>query len=110
MFGGPRIPEIGPHEIASDAFLLDVREDDEWQAGRIDGAVHVPLMTLPERLDDLPRDRQIVVVCRVGGRSAQATGYLLQQGWDAINLGGGMAAWEAAGRPMTADGDDPYVL
>jgi rhodanese-related sulfurtransferase len=110
MFGGPRIPEIGVAELPDGAFILDVREDDEWQAGRIDGAVHVPLMTVPDRLGEIPQDRPVVVVCRVGGRSAQATHYLIQAGHDAVNLGGGMMAWAAAGRPMIGDGPDPYVV
>jgi len=90
--------------------VLDVREDDEWAAGHIAGAVHIPLQELPGRLADLP-DGQTLVVCKVGGRSAQAVGYLAQQGYEVVNLAGGMLDWQAAGRPMVAEtGQEPFVL
>jgi rhodanese-related sulfurtransferase len=101
--------------VPADALLLDVREDDEWAAGHIDGAVHVPMMQLPQRLryepGPLTPEAPIVVVCKVGGRSAQVTAWLRHQGYDAANLAGGMLAWEEAGRPMQADdGGAPRVL
>ncbi|MEP9384315.1 rhodanese-like domain-containing protein [Nocardioides sp. KR10-350] len=90
--------------------VLDVREDDEWEAGHIDGAVHIPLSELPARLGDVP-EGQTLVVCKAGGRSAQAVLYLAQQGYDVVNLAGGMLDWEAAGRPMVSEtGDAPSVL
>jgi len=90
--------------------VLDVREDDEWAAGHIAGAVHVPLSELPARLGDVP-EGQTLVVCKAGGRSARAVMYLAQQGYDVVNLAGGMLDWEAAGRPMVSEtGEDPYVL
>ena len=92
------------NEVPDGAFLLDVREDDEWTAGHIPGAVHVPMMEVPARTDELPDDRDVVVVCRVGSRSAQVVAYLHQQGWTrAINLDGGMTSWDAAGRPMVSE-------
>jgi rhodanese-related sulfurtransferase len=105
------VPSASVHEVSDDAFLLDVREDDEWTAGHIPGAVHVPMMEIPARTDEVPDDRDVVVVCRVGSRSAQVVAYLRQQGWDrAINLDGGMTAWEAAGRPMVSeDGGAAHV-
>jgi rhodanese-related sulfurtransferase len=91
--------------------VLDVREDDEWAAGHIEGARHIPLMQVPARFAELPSDRQVLVVCRVGSRSAQATAYLQAQGVQAVNLAGGMVAWAQAGRPMVSDvADVPYVL
>lgn len=86
--------------------VLDVREDDEWAAGHIDGAVHIPLAELPARLADVPSD-QTLVVCKAGGRSARAVAYLHQQGYDVVNLAGGMLDWEAAGRPMVSETDEP---
>lgn len=86
------------------AFLLDVREDDEWRAGRAPDAVHVPLQTLPGRLQEIPTDRPVAVICRSGHRSAQATGWLRGQGYAATNVAGGMQAWAAAGLPMAGDG------
>jgi rhodanese-related sulfurtransferase len=93
--------EVGPEEadglIRAGALLLDVREDDEWDAGHVSGAAHIPLGHLAERLDELPGDRQVVVVCRSGVRSARATAFLATSGFDAVNLAGGMRAWAAAG-------------
>ena len=99
------VPDPLPDGLA----ILDVREDDEWAAGHIDGALHIPLRELPARLADLPAT-QTLVVCKVGGRSAQAVAYLAQQGYDVVNLDGGMLDWEAAGRPMVSEtGQAPYV-
>ncbi|HYG92868.1 MAG TPA: rhodanese-like domain-containing protein [Nocardioides sp.] len=98
-----------PDPLPEDLAVLDVREDDEWTAGHIDGALHVPLRELPARLADIP-PTQTLVVCKVGGRSAQAVAYLAQQGYDVVNLDGGMLDWEAAGRPMVSEtGEPPYV-
>ena len=113
MFGRPGIPSVQPREVAADAFLLDVREDDEWRAGHVDGARHVPLMELQARVGELPQGAPITVVCRVGGRSAQATAWLVQQGYDAVNLDGGLVAWASDGRALVCDADngtDPFVL
>lgn len=105
----PEIPEIDPSgvpdELPAGVVVLDVREDDEWAAGHIPGAQHVPLQQVPHRLGELTPDARVLVVCKVGGRSAQATAYLRAHGFDAINLAGGMQAWQAARRPMEADGD-----
>jgi rhodanese-related sulfurtransferase len=101
------IPELDvtavPAELPVGLVVLDVREDDEWRAGHISGAVHIPLMQVPQRVSDLPSDRQILVVCKAGGRSAKATAVLQQQGYDAVNLAGGMLAWEQAQRAMVSD-------
>jgi len=100
-----------PDPLPEGVTVLDVREPVEWHHGRIDGAVHVPLTQVPGRLEELPRDRQLLVVCKVGGRSAQATAFLREKGFEAINLAGGMLEWSAAGRPMVGDGDgDPLVV
>jgi rhodanese-related sulfurtransferase len=100
------VPDPLPEGLA----VLDVREPAEWAHGHIEGAQHVPLMELPQRLADLPQG-QTLVVCKVGGRSAQAVGYLLEQGYDVVNLDGGMLEWEAAGRPMVSDtGQPPQVV
>ena len=105
------MPSVSVDGLPADAFLLDVREDDEWAAGHAPDATHVPMMQVPARLDEIPRDRDVVVVCRVGGRSAQVVGYLLHNGFDrVINLDGGMQDWAAAGRAMVSeDGGVPRV-
>lgn len=112
MFGGaPRIPTIGVEALPGDAYLIDVREDDEWAAGRAPDAHHIALGDVPARLGDVPDDRAIYVVCKAGGRSAQATKFLLDAGREAVNVAGGMLAWEAASRPMVTDsGQTPYVV
>jgi rhodanese-related sulfurtransferase len=80
--------------------LVDVREDDEWQAGHIEGAQHIPLGQLGDRLAELPTGRRIVAVCRSGGRSGAAVRGLRQLGYDAENLDGGVTAWSKAGLPL----------
>ncbi len=99
-----------PSPLPAELVVLDVREDDEWQAGHIEGALHIPLGALPQRLADVPDEQQVLVVCRVGARSAHATQFLTVHGRRAANLRGGMLAWESAHRPMVADGAGaPYI-
>ncbi|MFD0901216.1 rhodanese-like domain-containing protein [Actinomadura sediminis] len=107
MFGDD-VPAVPAAEVPQDAYLLDVREQDEWDAGHAPEAVHIPMGRLSDRAAEIPRDREVFVICRSGGRSAQVTVALNQAGWLARNVDGGMQAWAAAGRPMEADGD-PYV-
>ncbi|MDR6906897.1 queuine tRNA-ribosyltransferase [Agromyces sp. 3263] len=88
------------------AHILDVREPDEVAQARIEGAQHIPLGSLVERLAEVPRDRTVYVLCHVGGRSAQATQYLESEGFDAVNVTGGIVGWYRAGLPVTlGDGD-----
>lgn len=76
--------------------LLDIREPQEVAAGAIEGSVHIPMNTIPNNLDKLPKDKPLVVMCHVGGRSAQVTHWLRAQGYDnAVNLDGGIVAWSA---------------
>lgn len=78
------------------AFILDVREPEEWSAGHIPASTLIPLDELAERMDEIPRDAVIVVVCRMGVGSAQAGKMLLNAGYEQVNsLQGGMAAWQA---------------
>ena len=111
MTGIPTVAIGGvPDPLPEGLHVLDVREDVEWQRGHVEGATHIPLRELPGRLSDVPVG-QTLVVCKVGGRSAQAAAYLLQQGHDVVNLDGGMLDWEAAGRPMVSEtGTDPIVV
>jgi len=89
-----------PEALPADLVVLDVREVHEWEAGHIDGAVHIPLGGLADRRGELDTQTQTVVVCHLGGRSARATAYLVHNGFNAVNLDGGMEGWETAGRPM----------
>ncbi|BDZ60037.1 hypothetical protein GCM10025872_36940 [Barrientosiimonas endolithica] len=98
---GAMTDEIVPQDIADDAVVLDVREQDEWDAGHAPNAIHVPLGDLPTRLDDVPAtDATLPVVCRSGGRSGRAVAWLSQQGYDVVNVDGGMKAWAQAGKPV----------
>lgn len=102
--------EVPAPEVPDDAWLLDVREPDEWQAGHVPGAVHIPLRQLSLRSGEIPRDETIYVICRSGHRSARVVQALAGAGWQAVNVGGGMHDWAAAGRPMISDtGSDPIV-
>lgn len=75
--------------------LLDVRETHEWETGRLDGAQHIPLRQVPARLGELPREREIIVYCRMGGRSANAQQLLRANGFENVrNLIGGITAWK----------------
>ena len=77
--------------------LLDVRTDDEWAGGRITGSVHIPMDQLMQRLDELDR---VVCICAVGARSARVAQFLNAQGREAVNLDGGLYAWEDSGLPL----------
>jgi len=79
--------------------VLDVRNPKELAQGRIEGSVNIPLNHLRERMHELPRDRKVLVHCAGGYRSSIAAGLLQQQGYDVIELTGGMGAWDAAGLP-----------
>jgi rhodanese-related sulfurtransferase len=106
--GRPEVDVEGAEQLlATGAFLLDVREDDEWAAGHAPGATHVPLGQLEAQLDTLPRDRTIVCICRSGARSGRATDALLPLGFDIVNLVGGSQAWAASGRPFVTDAGSP---
>jgi rhodanese-related sulfurtransferase len=102
----PDLPTVTVTDVPEGATILDVREDDEWEAGHVAGSVHVPLSGLPARAGEIP-DGPLVVACKGGGRSAQVTAWLRGQGRDATNLAGGLMAWEAAGKPLVTDTGDP---
>ena len=90
-----------PAVLPEDAVLLDVREQDEWDAGHAPGAVHIPLGDLPVRYGELDADASVLVICHSGGRSARATQRLNEAaGLEATNLDGGIVAWAGAGLPV----------
>lgn len=108
------VPEVSADEgadlVEEGALLLDVRNDDEWAAGHAPDAVYVTMQQISERLDELPRDRTIVAICRSGARSAHVTQFLVEQGFDAVNLYGGMQAWAASGREVVRDDGKPGTV
>ena len=95
-------------EVDPDAYLLDVRELDEWDAGHAPGAHFVPMMEIPARMAEVPTEADVVVVCRSGSRSGQVVWYLMGKGWDNVrNLDGGMQSWAAAGREVVSEDGRP---
>ena len=96
---------VTPQEAAArEALFLDVREPYEWAAGHISGALHIPIGQIQARIGEVDRDRQVIVVCQIGQRSALVADFLDAQGYDAYNLEGGLEAWTAGGLPL--DNDD----
>jgi rhodanese-related sulfurtransferase len=105
---GPQVPTVTAAEVEPKAYLLDVREPDEWTAGHAPDAHHMPMMEVPVRMAEVPTDTEVVVVCRSGGRSGQVVSYLMGNGWDNVrNLDGGMQSWAAAGREMVSENGQP---
>ena len=104
----PAIPTIDVEEAQrrlqqdpARPILLDVRETSEFAEVRAPGAVLVPTSLFMTRVDELPTDRPLMVVCQMGGRSAAVAGYLIRAGRkDVVNVAGGMEAWERAGLPV----------
>ncbi|SJM57719.1 Rhodanese-related sulfurtransferase [Actinomycetales bacterium JB111] len=104
------VADLPSETIPEGYLLLDVREDDEWEAGHAPGAVHIPLADLPDRVEELGEE-DVLVVCRAGGRSAQAAQWLTANGFNAWNVMGGMQDWAAAGREIvSSDGSAPEIV
>jgi rhodanese-related sulfurtransferase len=100
----PSVPVVPAAEVADDAVMVDVREQDEWDAGHAPHAVHIPMGDLPARVGELPESvAPLAIVCRSGNRSGRVVAWLSQQGYDAVNVGGGMQQWSAAGKPMVSE-------
>lgn len=93
--------------VTDGALLLDVREQDEWDAGHAPVAVHVPMGEVVDRIAELPGDRTIVCVCRLGGRSGSVALHLAGAGYDVRNVAGGMTAWIAADLPVVDSSGAP---
>lgn len=89
--------------IEAGAVVVDVREQAEWDAGHIPGAIHLPLGEIARRHNQLPRDTQLIAVCRSGNRSALAAESLRRAGLRVENLEGGMNEWKKSGLPMAPD-------
>jgi rhodanese-related sulfurtransferase len=93
--------------IDDGAQLIDVRADHEWEAGRIAGAKHMPLAELPERTEEINRDRPVVLYCRGGNRSTMAATALADAGYETAKLTEGIVGWSEAGMPL--EPDEGYV-
>lgn len=92
-----------PASFDESVILLDVREHDEWQRGHAEGARHIPMGDVPARMGELDADATLYVVCHAGGRSMRVAQYLARNGFDPVNVSGGMLAWAGAGRPVVTD-------
>jgi rhodanese-related sulfurtransferase len=103
---GPPVPSLKPVEVQEKMkngkrpFLLDVREQQELRVGYISGAKLIPLGQLSSRMRELPKNREIVCVCRSGNRSRSAAKKLITAGYSASNMKGGMLAWKWSNLPV----------
>ncbi len=94
---------VDVHTVASikdqdDVYVIDVREQWEYDEGHIPGVTLIPMNEVPNRLDEIPTDKDVIVTCRSGNRSGQVTEYLRQIGYGNVhNMSGGIIAWEAEG-------------
>jgi rhodanese-related sulfurtransferase len=93
-------PQRAAELVAGGAQLVDVRQDDEYAAGRIEGSLHIELDQLPAEAAAIDRDRPVVFYCRSGSRSALATQAFRAAGYEAHNLSGGLIAWKDRGLPL----------
>jgi rhodanese-related sulfurtransferase len=85
----------------ADLQIVDVRSRQEWQSGHVPRAKHIPLDELPDRLGEINRGKQVGFICQSGARSRKATRIATEAGLDAINISGGMSAWQRAGLPTS---------
>jgi rhodanese-related sulfurtransferase len=100
------LDELDPlqaNDLLSEALALDVREPYEYEAGHIEGSMHIPIGQIQNRWEELDKDRPIVVVCQIGQRSDLVANFLRENGYDAANLAGGLTAWTAAGLPLVSE-------
>lgn len=93
--------------VAGDGWLLDVREQNEWDAVHSPDAHLIPMGELNGRIDEIPDDVPLVVICHSGYRSWQVTRALVDAGYDAVNVAGGMEAWQSAGGVVVTPGSNP---
>lgn len=99
-----------PAEFGDFAVLLDVREDDEWQRGHAPNAQHIPMGDVPARMDEIDPDKELFVICHAGGRSQRVAQYLKRNGYEPVNVDGGMLAWAQAGRSVVTDAGTPGTV
>lgn len=104
------VPSVPHSDLPDNCVLVDVRECAEWDRGHAPNAVHIPLLELESRLDELPKTRPLVVTCRGGGRASRAVTFLRQEGYDACSLSGGMVEWFRQNRPLQHRGPGAPVV
>ncbi len=86
--------------LAAGAVVIDVREPFEFASGHVPGAVSMPMHLVPLKLDELPKERNLYVICAAGNRSWQVAHFLGERGISVVNVNGGTMAWHAAGLPI----------
>ncbi len=97
----PLYADIRRNDPVRPALLVDIRERDEFMAVRVEGCLFIPMSQLGVRLDEIPKDRPVMLICASGSRSTSATAYLLQQGWtDVGSVAGGIDGWQRLGLPV----------
>ncbi len=98
----PLYADIRRSDPRQPAVLLDVRERDEFLQVRVAGSLFIPMSQLGVRLDEVPKDRPVLVICATGSRSADVTAHLRASGWtDVASVAGGISTWERMGLPVT---------
>jgi rhodanese-related sulfurtransferase len=95
--------ELAPGDVMSDAQVIDVREDYEYEAGHIPGSTHADVNDLNGIADSLDKSRPVVFYCRSGDRSTMPAQAFRASGWDAYSIEGGLSAWAEAGNPLEPD-------
>jgi rhodanese-related sulfurtransferase len=104
----PLYADIRRRDPIHPGVLLDVRERDELIVARVEGSLCIPLSQLGARVNEVPRDRPVMVICATGNRSNNVAGYLLSSGWtDVGNVAGGIQAWMQLGLPVRRGQLDP---
>lgn len=109
LFGAP-LPAVSAQELSEklklnkQAIVVDVRQPEEYSAGHIAGAKLIPLGELGRRINELPKDREIICVCASGSRSRSAAKALLNAGYNAFDMSGGMFMWQRAQLPVKKGG------
>ena len=103
------VPQIDVEELerrsAAGAPVIDVRQPDEYEEGHVPGAQLIPLSEVAARLDEVPAEGEVLVICHSGGRSQRAAEFLRERGHEAVNVAGGTAAWIESGRPVARGGE-----
>ena len=106
-FSGDEIGAAEAIELAKNGtWLIDVREQDEWDRGHSPLAHPLPMSAFTERLAEVPAGQRLLVVCLVGGRSLRVARALRGAGYDAVNVAGGMVAWAESGGELVSEGQD----
>ncbi|MFC0582381.1 rhodanese-like domain-containing protein [Micrococcoides hystricis] len=101
---------VTPEQIPAGAKIIDIREQDEWDLGHAEGAVHLPLSELADRIDEIDPDEDNYIICRSGGRSRRACEWLNSQGYTVIDVAGGSGAWMDAQLPLVSEnGEEPTI-